>query len=197
MGKEGETWDGKWMGRGRTWTGIGWGKRTEAPRACRKYVNRQPHEIGGGGGAPQSAPETWEVRHSQNSKAGIFGEMPDNRERDLIEPTSRRKTGHQVRDGVAIPQPHLWLIIASVRKNYRDGKWRGAWGKEGPAIVPKWDPAQVEVPRPDTITEAMECSQKGIYHDCPPRDPTSSHMQLFAPNPCTEAADPCFWIREG
>jgi hypothetical protein len=26
------------------------------------------------------------------------------------------------------------------------------------------DPAQGEVPRPDTITEAMECSQKGIYH---------------------------------
>jgi hypothetical protein len=27
---------------------------------------------------------------------------------------------------------------------------------------PKWDLAQGEVPRPDTITEAMECSQKGI-----------------------------------
>jgi hypothetical protein len=26
---------------------------------------------------------------------------------------------------------------------------------------PKWDPAQGEVPRPDTITEAMEHSQKG------------------------------------
>jgi hypothetical protein len=39
---------------------------------------------------------------------------------------------------------------------------------------PKWDPAQGEVPRPDTITEAMEHSPKGIYHDCPPKDPTSS-----------------------
>jgi hypothetical protein len=28
--------------------------------------------------------------------------------------------------------------------------------------------------RPDTITEAMEHSQKGIYHDCPPKDLTSS-----------------------
>ena len=27
---------------------------------------------------------------------------------------------------------------------------------------PKWDPAQREVPRPDTITEAMECSQTSI-----------------------------------
>ncbi|KRY62995.1 hypothetical protein T4D_610 [Trichinella pseudospiralis] len=29
------------------------------------------------------------------------------RERELIEPTSSRKTGHQGRDGVAIPQSHL------------------------------------------------------------------------------------------
>jgi hypothetical protein len=36
------------------------------------------------------------------------------------------------------------------------------------------DPAQGEVPRPDTITEAMECSQKGIYHDSPPIVPTKS-----------------------
>ena len=34
--------------------------------------------------------------------------------------------------------------------------------KEGPEIGPKWDPAQGEAPRPDTITEAMEHSQKGI-----------------------------------
>ena len=26
---------------------------------------------------------------------------------------------------------------------------------------PKWDPAQGEAPRPNTITEAVECSQKG------------------------------------
>jgi hypothetical protein len=29
---------------------------------------------------------------------------PDSRERELIDPTSSRETGHQVRDGVAIPQ---------------------------------------------------------------------------------------------
>ena len=34
---------------------------------------------------------------------GSLDEMPDSRERELIEPTSSRKTGHQVRDGVAIP----------------------------------------------------------------------------------------------
>jgi hypothetical protein len=34
-------------------------------------------------------------------------EIPDNRERELIEPTSSRKTGHQVRDRFPIPQSHL------------------------------------------------------------------------------------------
>jgi hypothetical protein len=33
--------------------------------------------------------------------------------------------------------------------------------KEGSATGPKWNPAQGEVPRSDTNTEAMESSQKG------------------------------------
>ena len=59
------------------------------------------------GGTPQNAPETWEVRDSQHSQGGTLDEMPNSRERGLIEPTSSRKTGHQVRDGVAIQQSHL------------------------------------------------------------------------------------------
>jgi hypothetical protein len=72
-------------------------------------------------------------------------------------------------------------------------EWRGAWGKEGPATGPKWDPAQGEVPRPDTITEAMEHSQKETYYDCLPEHPISrwkSQVWIFAPNQWTEAADP-------
>jgi hypothetical protein len=38
---------------------------------------------------------------------------------------------------------------------------------------PKVGSAQREIPRPDTITEAMEISQKRIYN-CPPKDPTSN-----------------------
>jgi hypothetical protein len=34
--------------------------------------------------------------------------------------------------------------------------------------------AQMEVPRPDPITKAIEYSQKGTYRDCPLKDPTSS-----------------------
>jgi hypothetical protein len=36
---------------------------------------------------------------------------------------------------------------------------------------PKWNQAQGTAPRPNTITEAMECLQKGTYHDCPLKDP--------------------------
>ena len=36
-----------------------------------------------------------------------LNEMPSSRLRKLIDPTSSRKTGHQVRDGVVIPQSKL------------------------------------------------------------------------------------------
>jgi hypothetical protein len=49
--------------------------------------------------------------------------MPYTGERELVEPTSSRNTGHQVRDGVAIPQSKLWPIIFPLWKNYRD--WNG------------------------------------------------------------------------
>jgi hypothetical protein len=58
-------------------------------------------------GILQNAPETWEVRDSQDSKGGTLDEMPDSRERELLEPTSSRKTGYQMREGFAIPQSHL------------------------------------------------------------------------------------------
>jgi hypothetical protein len=70
------------------------------------------------------------------------------------------------------------------------------WSEEkgGPVTVPKWDPTQVAVPRSDTISEAIECTQKGTYHDCPLKHPKSSwenKMQIFTPNQWTEAADAC------
>jgi hypothetical protein len=39
--------------------------------------------------------------------SGLLDKMPDGRERELIEPTSSRKTGHQVDKRVAIPQSKL------------------------------------------------------------------------------------------
>lgn len=40
--------------------------------------------------------------------------MPYSEERELVEPTSSRKTGHQVKDGVAIPL--LWLGVLTEKK---------------------------------------------------------------------------------
>jgi hypothetical protein len=47
------------------------------------------------------------VREYQDSKRGTLDEIPYIGERELVEPTSSRKTRHQVRDGVAIPQSKL------------------------------------------------------------------------------------------
>jgi hypothetical protein len=59
------------------------------------------------GGTLQNVPETWEMRDSQDSKRGTLDEVPYFGESQLVEPTSSRKTEHQVRDGVAIPQSKL------------------------------------------------------------------------------------------
>jgi hypothetical protein len=59
------------------------------------------------GGSLKNAQETWEVKYSLDPKGGTLDEMPNNREREIIEPTSSRKTEHQVREGVAIPQSKL------------------------------------------------------------------------------------------
>ena len=40
------------------------------------------------------------VRDSQVSRGGHLDEMPYSGERELVEPTSRRKTEHQMRGGV-------------------------------------------------------------------------------------------------
>jgi hypothetical protein len=62
------------------------------------------------------------VRDSQESKGRTLDEMSNSRKRELIEPTSSRKTGHQVRGGVAI------ISLAhndSCLKESQVRKWRG------------------------------------------------------------------------
>ena len=58
-------------------------------------------------GTFQNSPETWMVRHSQDSKGETLDEMPYIGERELLEPSSNRKIGHKVRDVVAISQSKL------------------------------------------------------------------------------------------
>ena len=43
---------------------------------------------------------------------------------------------------------------------------------------PKWNPTQGDLPRQNTITEAMEHSQKGIYHACPLKDPNKQLKKI-------------------
>jgi hypothetical protein len=47
------------------------------------------------------------MRDFQDSQEGTLDEMPGSRERELIELTSSRKAGNQVRDRFAILQSHL------------------------------------------------------------------------------------------
>jgi hypothetical protein len=117
--------------------------------AINKNGNKRPWAIEGWGDPPECTRDL----------EGTLDEMPNSREREIIEPTSSRKTGYQMRERGC--QPTTLTHNCSCHKELQGGKWRGNWGKEGPVIAPKWDSAQGEVPRPDTITEAMECSQKG------------------------------------
>jgi hypothetical protein len=52
-----------------------------------------------------------------------------------------------------------------------------------------WDVAQGEVPRPDTITEAMECSQKGTKHDRPHTKRPNKQLKESDVDICTQPMD--------
>jgi hypothetical protein len=83
---------------------LGQGKGLKSLRASIKNGNIQPPEVVG---TFQNSPETWMVRHSQDSKGETLDEMPYIGERELLEPSSNRKIGHKVRDVVAISQSKL------------------------------------------------------------------------------------------
>jgi hypothetical protein len=59
----------------------------------------------GGPSRMQQRPGRWKNLRTQR-EGGTLDEMPYSRERELIEPISSRKTGHQMREGVVIPQSH-------------------------------------------------------------------------------------------
>jgi hypothetical protein len=88
-------------------------------------------------------------------------------------------------DRVAIPQSKLWPIIVFVWKICRDGKGEEPEKKKVQRQTQSGIQLKGRGPRPDTITEAMELSQKGTYHNCPLKESKStwkSQMQIFAPN---------------
>lgn len=64
-------------------------------------VNLQEVEFGG---TLKNISETLDVRVYQDSKGGTVNERTHGGEREHVEATSSRKSRHQVRDGVTIPQ---------------------------------------------------------------------------------------------
>ena len=79
------------------------------------------------------------MRDFQDSKGGTLDEMCYTGERELIEPTS--STGHQMRDGVAIPQSKtLTQFLLSDRTAGR--KMEKNLRKRRSSDRPNWDPTQ-------------------------------------------------------
>ena len=62
------------------------------------------------------------MRDSQEYKGGNLDEMSYSGERELVELTSSRKTGHQVRDEVAIPQSKILTHNCSCLKELQGKK---------------------------------------------------------------------------
>ena len=81
-------------------------------------MEQSTSEIVGQAWMIQNVSESWEVRHTQDSKGGTLDEMTICRERELLEPTFSRKTGHQMRD---IPYSQIIWLRIRFWKNYRDG----------------------------------------------------------------------------
>jgi hypothetical protein len=62
----------------------------------------------------------------KSTQGGTLDEMPYSRERELIEPTSYRKTGHQVWEGGCHSTVKTLTNNCSCLKELQGKKWRGA-----------------------------------------------------------------------
>ena len=90
----------------------------------------------GGGRTLYKVPETWEVRDSQYSKGGALDEMGNTRERELVESTSTRKTGHQVDGWICHPIVNNSDPDCSCLKELQGQKWRRDCRNRGPVTGP-------------------------------------------------------------
>ena len=75
----------------------GLGNSIEASRAIRKNGNRQIQEVGSGR-TLQNVPEAWKVKDTQDSDGGTLDEILNSGEKELVDSTSSRMTGHQVEE---------------------------------------------------------------------------------------------------
>ena len=92
-----------------TWLGIGWGKRNEIPEGQQKEWK---HATLGGRRLvypPECTRDLGGERLSGLKERNLRLNVLQWGEGACREPTSSRKTGHQVRDGLAIPQKQWFL----------------------------------------------------------------------------------------
>jgi hypothetical protein len=80
------------------------------------------------------------------------------------------------------PMTHTFSCL----KELQGWKWRRTWGKEDPVTGPKWDPAEEEAPRTNTITEAMEYSW--LSSKRPNKQPEESDEDI-----CTQPMNRRYW----
>jgi hypothetical protein len=123
--------------------------------------------------------------------------MPYIGERELVEPSSSRKTGHQVRDGLVFLQSKLWLIIVPVWKNCKDGNREESEEKKAQrqpqsGIQLKGRPQDLML-----LLRLWKFTKRDLSWLPPERPNTQqkSQMQIFAFSQWTKAADPYVWIR--
>ena len=109
------------------------------------------------------------MRDNQDSKGGILDKIFTSGDREVIESTSSRKTGHAVEGWycyptVKISHPELFLPNKQTKKNKNKKtkktagtKMEKGLSKWSSSDCPSWDPCQEEAPRPDTIIDVIEC----------------------------------------
>ena len=76
------------------------------------------------------------MRDSQNSKGRTLDETPNSRERDLIQTTSSRKTGHQMREEV-LSHSHNCDSYLFLYERITGMEMKRSLRKEGPGTGPK------------------------------------------------------------
>jgi len=142
-------------------------------------------------------PGRWDTLGTQR-EGGTLDEMSYSVERELVEHTSSRKTGHQVRDRIAIPQPKLWPIIVPLWKNCRDGNGEELEVKK----VQQQTQSGIQLKgRPQGLTLLLR--QWGTHKKEPIMTALWKIQQAaervrcsqMCTQPMVEAADPCGWIR--
>ena len=131
--------------------------------------------------------------HFQVSQGCTVDEMPSGWEKGLGDLTPSRKTEHKVEGWACNPTVKNSDPEESLSERTAGTKVEKSLRKRMSSYRPKMGSIPREATRPDTITHAVLCSQKGSYQDCPLKAPTSSRksqMQIFIPKQWNKLVTP-------